>query len=117
MVTATISPARGLPCAAESSADHGIALAVGAASAVVVVSTICRGVMLGADPVFEVAAPVSTPGPAFDALTLVPGLTGGLLAIGATAMAYFAEDLFARLAAAAGRRGQHDRHAAQTQHR
>jgi len=29
--------------------------------------------MLGVDPVFAVAAPVSTPGPAFDALTLVPG--------------------------------------------
>ncbi|HTI22267.1 MAG TPA: chloride channel protein [Kutzneria sp.] len=47
--------------------------------AAVVVSTICRGVMLGTDPVFAVAAPTSAPGPAFDALALVPGLTGGLL--------------------------------------
>ncbi|MFC0543462.1 chloride channel protein [Kutzneria chonburiensis] len=39
----------------------------------------------------------SVPGPASDALALVPGLTGGLLAIGATALVYFAEDLFARL--------------------
>ncbi|QUQ66026.1 chloride channel protein [Kutzneria sp. CA-103260] len=66
-------------------------------SAAVVVSTVCRGVMLGVDPVFAVAAPTSAPGPAFDALALVPGLTGGLLAIGATALVYFAEDLFARL--------------------
>jgi CIC family chloride channel protein len=65
--------------------------------AAVVVSTICRGVMLGTDPVFAVVAPTSAPGPAFDALALVPGLTGGLLAIGATALVYFAEDLFARL--------------------
>ena len=36
-----------------------------------------RGVMLGADPVFAVAVPWSEPGPAFDALTLVPGFSSG----------------------------------------
>jgi H+/Cl- antiporter ClcA len=66
-------------------------------TAAVVVSTVCRGVMLGTDPVFGVPSPASAPGPAFDALALVPGLTGGVLAIGATALVYFAEDLFARL--------------------
>jgi len=48
-----------------------------------VVKTICRGVMLGMDPVFAVATPTSAPGPAFDALALVPGLNDGLPAIGA----------------------------------
>ncbi|HVV23856.1 MAG TPA: chloride channel protein [Pseudonocardiaceae bacterium] len=62
----------------------------------VAVSTVCRGFLLGTGPVFGVPAP-GTPGPVADGLALVPGVTGGLLAIAATALVYLAEDGFARL--------------------
>lgn len=62
----------------------------------VAVSTVLRGYLLGTGPVFGVQAPQST-GPLADGLALIPGITGGLLAIGATALVYFAEDLFARV--------------------
>jgi H+/Cl- antiporter ClcA len=62
----------------------------------VVVSTILRGFLLGTGPIFGVAAP-TTPGAGADVLAMIPGVTGGLLAIVATAMVYFSEDLFLRL--------------------
>jgi H+/Cl- antiporter ClcA len=65
--------------------------------AAVAVSTVCRGFLLGTGPVFGVPASAAAPGPAFDGLALIPGLTGGLLAIATTALVYFAEDCFARL--------------------
>jgi H+/Cl- antiporter ClcA len=65
-------------------------------AAAVTVSTICRGFLLGANPVFPVHG-VGAPGPVADGLALVPGLTGGLLAIAATALVYLAEDVFHRL--------------------
>ncbi|MGW4486430.1 chloride channel protein [Amycolatopsis sp. NPDC004368] len=64
--------------------------------AAVAVSTVLRGYLLGNGPVFGVPA-VPDPGPLADGLALIPGITGGLLAIGATALVYFAEDLFARV--------------------
>lgn len=66
-------------------------------AAAVAVATVCRGFLLGTGPVFGVPFTGASPGPAADGLALVPGLTGGLLAIGATALVYFAEDLFGRL--------------------
>ncbi|MFI5608898.1 chloride channel protein [Amycolatopsis sp. NPDC051903] len=65
-------------------------------AAAVAVSTVLRGFLLGTGPVFGVPAAPST-GPLADGLALIPGLTGGLLAIGATALVYFAEDMFGRL--------------------
>jgi CIC family chloride channel protein len=65
-------------------------------TAAVVVSTICRGFLLGTDPIFGITA-TTTPGPVADGLALIPGVTGGLLAIAATALVYLAEDAFARL--------------------
>ncbi|HEX3782698.1 MAG TPA: chloride channel protein [Pseudonocardiaceae bacterium] len=65
-------------------------------AASVVVSTICRGFLLGSNPVFPVPA-AAAPGPVANGLALVPGLTGGLLAIAATALVYLAEDGFHRL--------------------
>ncbi|HEX5401903.1 MAG TPA: chloride channel protein [Pseudonocardiaceae bacterium] len=62
----------------------------------VVVSTVCRGFLLGSAPVFAVPV-TAAPGPAADGLALVPGLTGGLLAIAATGLVYLAEDGFHRL--------------------
>ncbi|MDN2495357.1 chloride channel protein [Nocardia nova] len=65
--------------------------------AAVVTGTICRWTMLGNGPVFAVATDGRTPGGLSDGLALIPGITGGLLAIAATAMVYFAEDSFAKL--------------------
>jgi CIC family chloride channel protein len=64
--------------------------------AAVTVAVICRGWLLGTNPVFPVTDLVH-PGPAATALSLIPGLTGGLLAIGATGLVYLAEDAFAKL--------------------
>jgi H+/Cl- antiporter ClcA len=64
--------------------------------AAVVVSTVCRYFLLGSAPIFLVPD-VANPGPAIDGLALVPGLTGGLLAIAATGLVYLAEDGFHRL--------------------
>ncbi|HVV09500.1 chloride channel protein [Amycolatopsis sp.] len=52
-------------------------------AAAVVVATVRRGWLLGAEPVF--------PGPLSTAWHGIPGLAGGLLAIAATALVYFAE--------------------------
>jgi chloride channel protein, CIC family len=65
-------------------------------SAAVTVATICRWAMLGAGPVFPVAEDARIGGVPV-ALTLLPGLTGGLLAVLATAMVYKSEDAFDRL--------------------
>ncbi|MFE3545786.1 chloride channel protein [Nocardia sp. NPDC059177] len=65
-------------------------------AAAVVVGTICRGFLLGTGPVFDMPA-LSAPGPLADSLALVPGITGGLLAIAVTALVYKSEDAFARL--------------------
>jgi H+/Cl- antiporter ClcA len=65
-------------------------------AAAVTLSTICRGFLLGTSPVFPVTAPTS-PGPLADGLAALPGLTGGLLAVAATALVYLAEDTFLRL--------------------
>jgi chloride channel protein, CIC family len=61
----------------------------------VAVATICRGWLLGTGAVFPSTS--AHVGPAVDGLALIPGITGGLLAIGVTALVYLAEDLFARL--------------------
>jgi chloride channel protein, CIC family len=65
-------------------------------TASVAVATICRGFLLGTGPIFPVTATVR-PGAAAIALTLLPGVTGGLLAIAATGLVYLAEDGFNRL--------------------
>jgi hypothetical protein len=65
-------------------------------AASVTVATLCRWALLGAAPVFPVAA-TTQPNTAAVALSLVPGLTGGLLAVGATALVYMSEDAFGKL--------------------
>ena len=65
-------------------------------TASVALATVCRGALLGTGPVFAVVA-TARPGAAAIALTLVPGITGGLLAIAATGLVYLAEDGFNRL--------------------
>ncbi len=64
--------------------------------AAVTVAVICRGWLLGTSPVFPVTDLVH-PGPAAIGLALIPGLTGGLLAIAATGLVYLAEDAFKKL--------------------
>jgi chloride channel protein, CIC family len=64
--------------------------------AAVTVAVICRGWLLGSAPVFPVADLVH-PGPAAIGLSLIPGLSGGLLAIAATGLVYLAEDAFKKL--------------------
>jgi H+/Cl- antiporter ClcA len=64
--------------------------------AAVTVAVICRGWLLGTAPVFPVTDLVH-PGPAVIGLSLIPGLTGGLLAIAATGLVYLAEDAFKKL--------------------
>jgi H+/Cl- antiporter ClcA len=63
----------------------------------VCVATVTRGPLLGTAPIF----PVNTTGmhltTASDALCLVSGVTGGLLAVGATWMVYRAEDAFLKV--------------------
>ncbi|HEV2344251.1 MAG TPA: chloride channel protein [Actinocrinis sp.] len=64
--------------------------------AAVSMSVVCRGWLLGTAPIFPVTDLVH-PGPAATTLALLPGLTGGLLAIGATGLVYLAEDAFKKL--------------------
>ncbi len=66
-------------------------------STAVVIATLCRWVLLGNGPVFGLPNPASTPGPLADGLALIPGITGGLLAIVATSLVYLSEDAFKRL--------------------
>jgi CIC family chloride channel protein len=65
-------------------------------AAAVTVAVVCRGWLLGSAPVFPVTDVVH-PGPAAIGLALIPGLTGGLLAIAATGLVYLAEDAFKKL--------------------
>jgi chloride channel protein, CIC family len=65
-------------------------------TAAVTVATLCRWPMLGAAPVFGVAEHAAIGAPVIMA-TLLPGVTGGLLAVAATALVYKSEDAFARL--------------------
>ncbi len=62
----------------------------------VAVATVCRWSLLGSATLFPVSGAVR-PGAAAIALTLVPGLSGGLLAVIATALVYKSEDTFAKL--------------------
>jgi len=62
----------------------------------VAVATACRWSLLGAGTLFPVTGAVR-PGAGAIALTLIPGLSGGLLAVIATALVYKSEDAFARL--------------------
>ncbi len=66
-------------------------------SIAVAASTLLRGVLLGTAPVFPVAAAVGHVAGIATILCLVTGVTGGLLAVGATWLVYLAEDAFARL--------------------
>lgn len=65
-------------------------------SASVMVATAVRWALLGGAPIFPVLGAVSPSGARL-ALTLVPGVTGGVLAIAATGLVYASEDTFARL--------------------
>ena len=65
-------------------------------SASVLVATAVRWALLGSAPIFPVLGAVSPSGARL-ALTLVPGVTGGILAIAATGLVYASEDTFARL--------------------
>jgi chloride channel protein, CIC family len=64
--------------------------------AAVAVATVCRWSLLGSGTLFPVSG-VIRPDAGAIALTLVPGLSGGLLAVIATALVYKSEDTFARL--------------------
>ena len=64
--------------------------------AAVAVATVCRWSLLGTATLFPVSGAVR-PDAAAIGLTLVPGLSGGLLAVVATALVYKSEDAFARL--------------------
>ena len=65
--------------------------------AAVSVATIVRGPLLGTAPLFGVSTAGLHLNAGVDALCLVSGVTGGLLAVGATALVYLAEDGFAKL--------------------
>ncbi|MGB6206671.1 chloride channel protein [Mycobacterium sp.] len=66
-------------------------------TAAVVIATVVRGFILGTGPIFPVVAHVSEIGWNIDALALVIGLCGAVVAVAATRLVYLAEDLFARL--------------------
>jgi chloride channel protein, CIC family len=66
-------------------------------TAAVVVATVVRGFILGSGPIFPVVAHVTEIGWNIDALALVIGLCGAVVAVAATRLVYFAEDIFARL--------------------
>jgi H+/Cl- antiporter ClcA len=65
--------------------------------AAVAVATMVRGVLLGTGPVFPVDASHLHLSPLVCAIAAAVGLTGGLLAVGATWLVYKAEDGFTRL--------------------
>jgi H+/Cl- antiporter ClcA len=65
--------------------------------AAVAVATMVRGVLLGTGPVFPVDASHLQLSPLVCAIAAVVGLSGGLLAVGATWLVYKAEDGFTRL--------------------
>jgi len=65
-------------------------------SASVLVATVVRWAILGGSPIFPVAASVTPSGTRL-LLTLLPGITGGLLAVVATGLVYKSEDTFLKL--------------------
>ena len=65
-------------------------------SAAVIVATLCRWPLLGSRAVFAVTESAHV-GASPVVLTLLPGVTGGLLAVAATGLVYQSEDAFARL--------------------
>ncbi len=66
-------------------------------AASVAVATVVRGFLLGTAPIFFVGVRAMHDGAAVDALCLVAGVVGGLLAVVATSLVYLAEDGFRRL--------------------
>ena len=62
----------------------------------VAMSTIVRGYLLGRAPVFPMHDITGHLGPIVYLCVVVVGLTGGLLAVGATGLVYLAEDTFSR---------------------
>ncbi|MFJ9850438.1 chloride channel protein [Streptomyces sp. NPDC101150] len=62
-----------------------------------VTATLVRGPLLGTEPLFAGAHVPTHLGLPVYGLCVVAGLTAGLLALGATALVYFSEDLFAKL--------------------
>jgi CIC family chloride channel protein len=66
-------------------------------TAAVVVATVERGFILGTGPIFPVVAHVTEIHWNIDLLALVIGLCGAAVAVAATRLVYFAEDVFARL--------------------
>ncbi|GAA4382597.1 chloride channel protein [Tsukamurella soli] len=66
-------------------------------TAAVAVATIVRHPILGAGPVFPVAAHVGTPSWSIDTLALVIGVCGAVVAVLATRLVYLSEDAFRRL--------------------
>jgi H+/Cl- antiporter ClcA len=65
-------------------------------SASVLVATVVRWALLGSAPIFGVLHSVDPSGGRL-ALTLLPGVTGGLLAVIATGLVYKSEDAFSKL--------------------
>ncbi len=66
-------------------------------TAAVAAATIVRGFVLGSGPIFPVLTHGVQPGATADLLCVASGVTGGLLAVAATALVYLAEDGFHRL--------------------
>jgi CBS domain-containing protein len=66
-------------------------------AAAVATATLVRGFLLGSGAIFPVATGGVQPGALDNVLCLVSGVTGGLLAVAATAIVYLAEDAFHRL--------------------
>ncbi|WP_432168824.1 chloride channel protein [Streptomyces sp. 1222.5] len=62
-----------------------------------VTATLVRGPLLGTDPLFGGAHVPARIGLSAYGLCVVAGVAAGLLALGATSLVYFSEDLFARL--------------------
>ncbi|QDP99042.1 chloride channel protein [Microlunatus elymi] len=65
--------------------------------AAVVSGTVVRGMLIGTGPIFPVPHAPVTINWHDDALAVVVGISGALVAYGATRLVYFAEDLFRRL--------------------
>src|SRR5271166_723513 len=81
-------------------------------TAAVVVATVVRGFILGTGPIFPVVAHVTEIRWNIDLLALVIGLCGAAVAVAATRLVYFAEDMFAPaipLDVVAGDRRRHHR--------
>jgi CIC family chloride channel protein len=60
-------------------------------------STVLRWSLLGPGPVFAMSVGAPHTGASVELLCVLAGLSGGVLAIAATALVYFSEDAFARL--------------------